>query len=416
MGHWKRRSTVLMATTAMLVTTIGYYGTGEAGAAFAPRSGPIFNDPESGHAQQYAIIQQIKDNIDTAPKGSVIRVAVYSMDLNDVADALIAAHKRGVHVKILMDQHAKNDLWKRLVAELGAKINTSDSASSYAALCYGGCMAHHYSNGKPISWLHTKYFLFSGGGKPTVTLTSSNPTAAQAEVAWNNSYTVVGNSGLYDAYVKNFTDMSKGAAGTHRPGYYWTYGSNPKAYYWPKAGGASDTIGGMLKLVTCSNTYPTQLRIAMYQWSDTRIAVAKQLVSMASKGCKITVIYTKDQVSSSVQSTLAKSRIDVRDTTHGTNADGYAAHYTHNKYLLINGRYDGVSGRQIVMTGSANYTANALYHNDESDMKLTGPAAYLAYLTNFNDEIASIPAATAKQRALGEIPAIPLDPAEARDS
>jgi phosphatidylserine/phosphatidylglycerophosphate/cardiolipin synthase-like enzyme len=416
MGRWKRRSTVLMATTGLLATSVGYYGAGEAGAAFTPRSGPIFNDPESSHAQQYAIVQQIEDNIDTAPKGSVIRVAVYSMDLDDVANALIAAHRRGVYVKVLMDQHAKNSLWTRLVAELGSKVNTKASTSSYAALCYGGCVAHHYSGGKPISWLHTKYFLFSGGGKPTVTLTSANPTATQAEVTWNNSYTTVGNSGLYDAYVKNFTDMSKGAAGTHKPSYYWTYGSNPKAYYWPKANGASDTIDGMLKLVTCSKTYPTQLRIAMYQWSDTRIAVAKRLVSMASKGCKITVIYTKDQVSSSVQSTLAKSKIDVRDTTHGTNADGYAAYYTHNKYLLINGRYDGVSGRKIVMTGSANYTANALYHNDESDMKLTSAATYQAYLTNFNNEIASLPAATAKQRALGRAPVIPLDPAQAKDS
>lgn len=415
MAQWKRRGTVIMATASLIASGAGYFGADEASAAFAPRPGPIFNDPESSHARQYAIVQQIEDNIRAAPKGSVIRVAVFSMDLDEVADALIAAHERGVHVKVLMDQHAKNSLWNRLVAELGSKVSTK-SASSYAVLCHGGCMAHHYSNGKPISWLHTKYFLFSGGGKPTVTLTSANPTVAQAEVTWNNSYTVVGNSGLYDAYVKNFTDMSKGAAGTHKTNYYWTYGSNPKAYFWPKATGAGDTIEAMLKLITCSATYPSQVRIAMYQWSDTRLAVAKRLASMASKGCKVTVIYTKDQVSSGVRSTLAKSKVDVRDTTHGTTGDGYAAYYTHNKYLLINGRYNGVSGRKIVMTGSANYTANALYHNDESDMKLTSSSAYSAYLTNFNDQIAAVPAATAKQRALGELPTIPIDPEEAEDS
>lgn len=415
MAQWKRRGTVLITTTGLLATGVGYFGGGEASAAFAPRSGPIFNDPESSHSRQYAIMQQIEDNIAAAPKGSVIRVAVYSMTLSDVGNALIAAHKRGVYVKVLMDQHAKNDLWKRLVAELGSKVSTK-SASSYAALCYGGCVAHHYSSGKPVSWLHTKYFLFSGGGKPTVTLTSANPTATQAEVTWNNSYTVVGNSGLYNAYVKNFTDMSKGAAGTHKANYYWTYGANPKSYYWPKASGASDTIDGMLKLITCSKTYPSQVRVAMFQWSDSRLTLAKRLASMASKGCKVTVIYTKAQVSSGVRSTLANSKVDVRDTTHGTNSDGYAAHYTHNKYLLVNGRYDGVSGRQIVMTGSANYTANALYHNDESDIKFTSPSAYSAYLANFNDQIASVTAATAKERALGQLPTIPVAPEEAEDS
>jgi phosphatidylserine/phosphatidylglycerophosphate/cardiolipin synthase-like enzyme len=411
-----------MAAAGLFVAGVSHYGAGAAAAAvpapqavFAPQAGPIFNDPHSTHLRQYAIMQQIEDDIATAPRGSVIRVAVYSMDLDDVANALIAAHRRGVHVKVLMDQHARNALWTRLVAELGSKVSTS-SASSYAALCYGGCMAHHYSAGEPVSWLHTKYFLFSGGGRPTVTLTSANPTAVQAEVTWNNSYTAVNNSGLYNAYVKNFTDMSKGAAGTHKTDYYWTYGSNPKAYYWPKKSGAVDTIDAMLQLVTCSATYPTQVRIAMYQWSDNRLAIAKRLTSMAAKGCRISVIYTRDQVSSGVRSTLAKSKVDVRDTTQGTTPDGYAAYYTHNKYLLINGRYNGASGQRIVMTGSANYTANALYHNDESDLKLTGSSAYNAYLANFNDEIAAVSAATAKQRALGQLPAIPVDPEQAEDS
>ncbi|MDN3355145.1 phospholipase D-like domain-containing protein [Actinomadura sp. DC4] len=404
-----------MATTSLLGAGVGHLGTGEASAAFAPRSGPLFNDPESTHSRQYAIVQQIEDNIAAAPKGSVIRVAVYSMDLDAVADALIAAHRRGVYVKVLMDQHAENDLWHRLVAELGGKVSTK-SASSYAVLCYGGCVAHHYSGGAPAAWLHAKYYLFSGGGKPTVTLTSANPTAVQAEVTWNNSYTVVGNSGLYNAYVKHFTDMSKGAAGTHKAGYYWTYGSNPKAYYWPKASGASDTIDGMLKLITCSTAYPTQVRIAMYQWSDNRLTLAKRLKTMASKGCKITVIYTKDEVSSGVRTTLAGSKIDVRDSTHGTTADGYAAYYTHDKYLLINGRYNGASGQKIVMTGSANYTANALYHNDETDMKLTGSSAYDAYLANFDDQLATASAATAKERALDHLPTIPIDPEQAEDS
>jgi phosphatidylserine/phosphatidylglycerophosphate/cardiolipin synthase-like enzyme len=410
-----RRTVARVAAIGLIGTGAGYLGTGEASAAFNPQSGPVFNNPESDSTQQYAIMRKIEDNIDTAPKGSVIRIAIYSINLDEFADKLIAAHKRGVYVKVLMDQHGQNAVWKRLVAALGSKVSTA-SASSYAAVCSGGCLAHHYSGGEPTSFLHAKYYLFSGGGKRTVTISSANPTAAQAEVAWNNSYTVVGNDGLYNGYVKYFTDMSKGATGTHKPAYYWTYGSNPKAYYWPKASGGSDTILGMLQLVTCSATYPTQVRVAMFEWTDARIALAKQLVSMASRGCKVTVLYTKNQVSSSVRSTLANSKMDVRDSTHGTNSEGYAEHYTHDKYLLIDGRYDGVSGRKIVMTGSANYTANALYHNDESDMKVTSSTIYLAYLADFNNQLAAVPRLAAQERALGERPAIPLDPDEARDS
>ncbi|GAA0349048.1 phospholipase D-like domain-containing protein [Actinoallomurus spadix] len=404
-----------MAAVGLAGVGVGSVGVGTASAAFSPQAGPVFNDPEGSSARQYAIVRQIEHNIDTAPRGSVIRVAVYSINLKDFADRLIAAHKRGVYVKVLMDQHAKNAIWKGLVAALGSKVS-SKSASSYAALCYGGCMSHYYSGGDPVAWLHAKYYLFSGGGRRTVTVSSANPTDTQAEVAWNNSYTVVGNTGLYNAYVKYFTDMSKGATGAHKANYYWTYGSNPKAYYWPKAKGGSDTILSSLKLVTCSKTYPTQVRIAMFEWTDNRLSLAKQVAAMASRGCRVTVLYTKSAVSSSVRSTLAKSKVDVRDSTQGRNGNGYAEHYTHNKYLLIDGRYNGVSGRKIVFTGSANYTANALYHNDESDLKITSSAVYRAYLANFNSELASVSSVGAKQRALGQSPTIPVDPAEMADS
>jgi phosphatidylserine/phosphatidylglycerophosphate/cardiolipin synthase-like enzyme len=412
-----RRTVATAAATGLIGAGAGFAGHDKASAAFNPQAGPIFNNPEGDPAAQYAIMRQIENNIDAAPKGSVIRFAFYSINLQEFADKLIAAHRRGVYVRILMDQHSQNAIWKKLVSALGSKVNTKTSASSYAALCYGGCLAHHYVNGQPTSWLHSKYYLFSGGGRRTVTVSSANPTDTQAEVAWNNSYTAVGNDGLYNAYVKNFSDMSNSAAtGKYQPKYYWTYGSNPKAYYWPKAKGDSDTILGMLQLVTCSKTYPSQVRVAMFQWSDNRIALAKQLSSMASKGCKVSVIYTKDQVSSGVRSTLANSKVDVRDSTHGSDGAGYAEHYTHNKYLLIDGRYGGVSGRRVVMTGSQNYTDNGLYHNDESDLKLISSTTYLAYLANFNDQLASVPSVTAKQRALGQKPTIPVDPRQADDS
>ncbi|GLY80356.1 phospholipase D-like domain-containing protein [Actinoallomurus iriomotensis] len=404
-----------MVAVVLIGAGIGFAGTGQADAAFNPKAGPVFNDPEGDTAAQYAIVRQIETNIDTAPAGSVIRAAFYSINLSDFADKLIAAHKRGVYVQVLMDQHAQNSTWSRLVSALGKKVSTA-SAASYAAVCYGGCVAHHYTNGAPSAFLHTKFFLFSGGGTRAVTVSSANPTDTQAEVAYNNSYTVVGNTGLYNAYVKTFTDMAKGATGKYKPGYYWTYGSNPKAYYWPKASGGSDTVLGMLQLVTCSKTYPSQVRVAMFEWTDNRLPLAKQLVSMASKGCKVTVAYTKAQVSSTVRSTLANSKIDVRDTTHGKDADGYAEHYTHDKYLLIDGRYSGASGQKIVLTGSANYTANSLYHNDESDVKVTSSTVYAAYLANFNDQLAAIPTITAKQQALGQKPTIPVNPEEAADS
>ncbi|WP_116022422.1 phospholipase D-like domain-containing protein [Thermomonospora umbrina] len=351
-------------------------------------------------------MRQIERNVDTSPKGSVIRVAVYSMGLDQFANKLIAAHRRGVNVRVLMDAHSANDTWRRLERVLGSRAD----ARSHAVLCSGGCMSPYRRKGDTVSSLHTKYFLFSGNGRPTVTISSANPTVLQAEAAWNNSYTVVGNKGLYSAFVRNFTDMTNGANGYYDADYHWTYGTNPKAYFWPRAWGGSDTVLTMLDLVTCSKTRRSRVRVAMFQWTDGRMAIARKLASMASKGCRVTVIYTRDQISPSVRSTLARSRVVVRDTTHGRTRDGYAAHYTHNKYVLIDGRYAGADRRKIVLTGSANFTVTGLYYNDESYLRIVSPSVHDAYLRNFNQQITAVRSATTESHA----PALPIHPEETR--
>lgn len=414
----ERRLVVLLSAVIVLTAGIGYFGSGRANAKpkFTPRPGPVFNNPGGTTAQQYAIMRQIERNIDASPRGSVIRIAIYSITLDRFAAKLIAAHRRGVHVKVLMDEHAVNGLWKRLRSALGGTATTK-SKGSFAALCPAGCMAPHYHRENPSS-LHSKYYLFSGGGKSkrTVTVSSANPTRRQAEAAWNNSYTVVGNPGLYNAYVKNFNDMVRASKGAHKKNYYWTHGKNPKAYFWPKARSGSDTILNMLKLVSCSRRHPSRVRVAMFQWTDGRIALARRLARMADKGCQVTVLYTRSAISSSVRKTLADSKVTVRDSTYKTRADGYAKHYTHNKYVLIDGRYNGVSNRKIVLTGSANFTINGLYHNDEANLRIISSSAYRAYLKNFQDQLAAVPAAAARARAEGRLPEIPLHPDDLRDS
>ncbi len=115
----------------------------------------------------------IIESINSAGCGQTIRVAMYSIGNTrpgpDFANALIAAHQRGVIVKALMDSHSDNAIWQSMVTELG----NDPQASSFAALCPGGCLTH-YSG----SALHAKYYMLSGGSDAsrTVTVSSANPT------------------------------------------------------------------------------------------------------------------------------------------------------------------------------------------------------------------------------------------------
>lgn len=402
---------VMLLVGVLLGGVIGYGAEGIAHGdtlPFAPHPGTAFNNPTGDAAAQDVIMDHLLDSINTSAAGTNIRIAIYSIDLPEFAQALINAHKRSVHVKILMDSHGAtgtNAPWKALQKELGTKVNTASDAS-FATVCKGGCITHHYSKGVPVSYLHAKFYVFSGLGHPTVVVSSANPTGAQEHTAWNHSYTVTGNQGLYDAYVSHFSLMAKTSVGKAKTSAYSTYGSNPKAYFWPRGKSGADTILGMFNLVTC----PSTIRIAMFQWSDTRLPLATGLAKLGGKGCTIKILWTADQVGSKIKAALnGKPGIVTTDTTTGSTGQ-YATHYTHSKYALIDGTYDGVAHQQISVSGSENYTLNALAYNDESDLKVTG-TDYPEFLKNWNAQYDASPHnAAMKARTAGEAPPIKVDP------
>jgi phosphatidylserine/phosphatidylglycerophosphate/cardiolipin synthase-like enzyme len=395
---------------------------------FTSSAGPRFNDPEDPAAQMN-VMGPVIDSINSAGCGQTIRVAMFSVSDGEpgptFANALIAAHQRGVIVKALMDRHSDNATWRSLVTELG----NDPKAASFAALCPGGCLSH-YSG----SYLHAKYYMFSGGGdaNKTVTVSSANPTGAQAGTAWNSSQTVKGNVALYNSYVSYFTAMAKGALygpGPLSPDYYNTKNGtaarklSPPSYQWPKTRSGTDTWVDFLKNVKA----PAVLNIAMFQWSAhgspgdrNYLELPKKLVSLAGTGVKVHILMTASQVDDSVQAYLAAhpKNIDMHDTSRGQNASGNALHYTHDKYMTVSGTYAGVANSRVVFVGSSNWTINGLWHNDESDIKVTGSTAYGAFLADWQRQYDRCCGTTttrlnAAQRAEGTAREIPVDPAQA---
>src|SRR5262249_25743165 len=107
---------------------------------FVSTPGPRFNDPEDPAAQMQ-IMGPIIDSINSASCGQTVRAAMFSISDDGpgptFAAALIAAHQRGVIVKVLMDRHSDDATWQSLVTELG----NDPQAASFAALCPGGCLS-----------------------------------------------------------------------------------------------------------------------------------------------------------------------------------------------------------------------------------------------------------------------------------
>lgn len=396
---------------------------------FTSSPGPRFNDPEDPGAQM-KIMGPIIESIDSASCGQTIRVAMYSISNAqpgpDFADALIAAHQRGVIVKALMDVHSDNAVWQSLVDELG----NDPRASSFAAMCPGGCLTHFRG-----SSLHAKYYMLSGGSDAnrTVTVSSANPTSAQASTAWNSSATVKGNVALYNSYVRHFAAMAKGALngpGPLSPDYYNSSSGkaarklSPPSYQWPKARAKSDTWVDFLGNIKA----PATVNIAMFQWTShgkpgdrNYLELPKKLVSLARTGVKFHILITAGQVDDSVQDYLKnRSNIYVHDTTRGTDGNGYARHYTHDKYMMVSGTYAGKPNSKLVFVGSANWTSNGVWHNDESDLKLVGRTDYDTFMTDWQNQYERCCGTAGRQmkaeeRAENVAREIPVDPRQARE-
>ena len=99
--------------------------------------------------------------MNSVPAGSIIRFVAYSFSYQPMADALIAAHNRGVQVRLLIDSHTTNYSRQGPIPSIeGAAeaLGTDRSKGSYLRTCKYSCMSNS------TSYIHSKLYLFSRAG------------------------------------------------------------------------------------------------------------------------------------------------------------------------------------------------------------------------------------------------------------
>ena len=143
-------------------------------------SGPFFNDPHltKGHFQ---IERRVINTIKHTPKGSTIRIAIYSLDRIRWPQALVAAHRRGVQVQMLLNDHWENRAMKVLRAEIGKNPRKGSFIYKCKQSCRGA--ANEFNN------LHSKFYLFSQAGmsEDVVAVGSANMTRNAASTSGTTS-------------------------------------------------------------------------------------------------------------------------------------------------------------------------------------------------------------------------------------
>ena len=197
-------------------------------AHYTPPNGPRFNNPYGSKSSRRTLLTHVIKTINSVPGyrlpagidpatgkkvacptnpaefPNTIKIALYSIADQSFVDALIAAHRRCVSVKLLMNSHLNVDnspSWRRLINGLGAKTGGYANERSFAYRCSNGCI------GSTV--LHSKFYLFSQAGhsKSVMMTGSSNMTSNAVRVQWNDLFTVDNDQSLYDTYTNMWNRM-----------------------------------------------------------------------------------------------------------------------------------------------------------------------------------------------------------------
>ncbi len=355
---------------------------------WAPRNRTVFNNPKGARKYEHAIIAQLATAIDATPVSGEIWMAQFLFDIPALTTKLIAAHRRGVYVRILVDSGERGPEIRRLRKALG----TNKKARSFVARCRQGCMSSQPSN------QHAKFFLFSvaGRGRRVSMISSANPYGENVYNSWNNHHTIVGDAKIYSSLRKYFVDM---LADRNNANYFRVTGSGKYTIYmYPRKARRSKDIVVLnaLNKVSCKKTKKgygtrdrrTMIRVANWGWTGARIDVAKRLWTLHNHGCRVQVMINRGRIAKPVLRVLLTpsrkyGRMPVYDAWHDKNRNDIASLYVHHKMTTINGRLKSGKNVKITWTGSQNFTAGGTLRNNEIVLRIVDPAVVHAYNVNF---------------------------------
>lgn len=370
--------------------------------------GPVFNNPRGGLASKVRIERQVLEVLRHVHKGEYVRIALYSFDRIPVAQAILAAHRRGVHIQILLNDHWENRAMKMVRGALGTNV----WKKSFIYKCKSGCR----TSNAPDRNLHTKFYAFTKAGKSKHVLAvgSHNFTRNAAYHQWNDLYFTSGDEELFDQFVQTFKDMKKDYSKRQPPVYYCGAPRGPTCddsvdkytnWVFPKRSTAqSDLVLDMLRKIRCltpdgaGGHTRTRLALNMHTMRGRRgDYLAAAIRNKFAEGCDFRVSYglIGYRTKKILGGATARGRIPLRSSgfdyntedNFDLNNDGtddlILDRYSHQKYFVIQGNYNGIPNYSMVLTGSSNW-ASLGTAQDEIFFTVRGSSNAKRYLRNFN--------------------------------
>lgn len=379
------------------------------GASWRPPSGAVFNHPRGTEAARWRIVRTVDQAIRNAWPGSRIWIVLYLMDSKPTADALLAAHKRGVEVRMVVNKEtASSPQVARVARAVNGDNGDPDPVTnqplrwgpdeSFVTYCEGSCRSRG-------GFAHSKFYLFShtGAAKDVTMVSSSNLNAGGAVKGWNDLYVIQDDPKLlYEP--DNPLTLTAGFATIHdqmaadRPiegEVYREVTSGPyTAGFFPTTDDR-DPVYEDLNQVQCTGATGgaglngrTVIRVSMFTWSRARgIKFAHKLVALGKARCDVGIIYAAPgiRVRKILIPAARKGYLKIWNSQRDVNpVDGKAGLRVHHKYLLINGVYGSNTSSWSVHNSSDNWAGDHTWVSDENLLTVRGRGAFSSYVANWN--------------------------------
>ncbi len=372
----------------------------------------------------------------------VIHISTYLLDRSPSVTALIKACRRGVQVRVILDEDIDNWNSRRLITALNADNvrdrnrdghadtdpragrcnrplradsgglrvqpdadNTQldvftprealrsveapkrDSVTwgrdgSYVKVCEGSC------RGKGGN-MHSKFYLFTNTRKArhVVMVSSSNLNRGGSDLGWNDMYVVKGRRDLYRGFKAMHRLMTDDVrAGGDKV----QINAGPYlARFFPmrNARKATDPTLRDLRKIRCRSALGrTRIHIAMFYWKGRRGSyLLDKVAALARDGCKVRIVYgaPSRRLAERMRTLARRHLIDLWDSRWDHNGDGLNEVRTHQKYVLVKGTVGKNRRAYRVWTGSQNWVAGSLSRSDELTLNIGLRSAYKSYRKNW---------------------------------
>lgn len=353
------------------------------------RPGVKFNDPygRDGHSS-VTIRRSIVRTINSTTKGDHIMIASWNIRSRVYVDALVAANRRGVGIRIVMDRGnanptAPNPDYRRLARAFAPTKARLPQNRSSIKRCVSSCRGRR-------GIAHSKFFLFDhvGSRNWVVMYGSNNATDIAANSQWNDLYTIVNNQDIYNQFGRIFVQMKAdhnlyGKAYVQQVTPIRTFNFYP--YQGPVATAAGDPDLNRLNQIQCSGATGgtgtnghTKVRIAQDALlGDRGKAIANRLVTMERRGCDIRLVYSL--LGGNIRTILKNGHVPTLQYSYDRNRDGMYDIYLHMKDMAISGVFRGKTDARVVINGTANWTPVAL-QSDEVVAEINSPSITASYI------------------------------------